>query len=166
MGQSTIGSICYGIKFEEGQEFPWDEEPFHGDIEAWWRSVNSYVNPCFNPFTSEGYFKAGITENDPRIRQYCAHQRIWMAANPVPIVLVNYCSAECPMYILAVPTTCNRCSVGEPLSICDFSPANTVGESSRLISFCDSYGIVKNNGIKPSDGNLPHPKWWLSSYQD
>lgn len=34
MTTSTNAELCFGIEFDEGYEFPWDEE--WEDIEDWW----------------------------------------------------------------------------------------------------------------------------------
>jgi len=66
MGQSTDGQICYGVKFEEDFEFPWDDDPYL-DEDDWWL---------------EGASEAEIDE----------HRRDWLKAHPLPFELVNLVS--------------------------------------------------------------------------
>jgi hypothetical protein len=154
MGVSTNGEISYGILFEEGFEFPWDNEQGEGDLDDWWKSVNGYENPHFDPFDSAGNYKPGVAKDDPRIDTYFEHSREWVAAHPVPVELVNYCSDDCPMYILALPglgTTANR---GYPQAIDPAQLVVTAEQAQALKDFCAKHGIETND----------EPKWWLSSY--
>lgn len=154
MGVSTNGQLCYGIKFEEDFEFPWGAEEFDGDITEWWRSVNGYVNPNFNPYTEAGEYKPGVTREDPRVDEYFKHSRDWDAAHPVPVGLVNYCSGDYAMYILAVPGVGLSNRRGYPE---EFDPsALKVSDEQRaaLLEFCKTHKIEHDE----------EPKWWLSSY--
>jgi len=59
MGISTNGQLHFGIKFEDGFEFPWDFDDEmksswrSDDIEHWWREVNGFINPKFNPLPKQ-----------------------------------------------------------------------------------------------------------------
>ena len=157
MGVSTNGQICYGFMFEEGYEFPWDtdvSEHDEGDIEAWWRGVNNYKNPLFYPFTVDGDYKPDVNKDDPRISEYFTHQGEWMIKNPVPVEEVNYCSGDCPMYILAIPSTVITNRRGTPLVISAMSFLVPEKERIAIIKFMEKYNIVYDNG----------PDWFLSSY--
>lgn len=154
MGVSTNGQISYGILFEEGFEFPWDCEQFDGDIEDWWKSANGYQNPEFDPYDERGDYKPGVTKDDPRIAAYHGHAREWLQANPVPVELVNCCSADCPIYILSLPefgATANR---GYPQAFHPTLLVERPEHAQQLVDFCAKYGIETSD----------EPKWWLSSY--
>ena len=103
MSQSTDGQICFGIAFPEGFEFPWGD-----DSEKWWRTINGY-KPPFKLYTddNEDYLDelGNVTRERPekRIDAYYEAQRRWDAKHPFPVLLVNYCSGDYPMWILAVP---------------------------------------------------------------
>ena len=172
MGTTTNGQICYGILFDEDFEFPWSERD---GIDDWWREVNGYENPCWNPFTPEGDYKAEIvtntrvygpvtsgygmvTSDDPRIQEYFQHQRNWDKEHPLPIELVNCCSCDCPIWILAAPASTEIARRGYPseldlraLKVNDVAKAP--GWRANLLEFCDKYKIEHDE-----------PRWWLSSY--
>lgn len=143
MGTSTDGQLCYGVAFEEEHEFPWDGM----ELEGWWREVNAC--PVESPYDEHGEYKPGITDTD----DYFDQRHKWDAANPLPIELVNCCSADCPIWILAVPASIQSCSRGYPHT---FNPADltiTEEEVQKLLDFCERFGI-----------EITELKWLLSSY--
>ncbi len=149
MSTSTDGQICFGVAFEEDFEFPWGD-----DIEAWWKDVNNYVNPEFNPFTEEGDYKPGINNSDPRIQKHWTHQRQWEKDNPMPVDLINYCSGECPMFIIAVPQTVITANRGYPVTVDpELFLLNEAIYKQQLLDFFNKYDIKS-----------AEPKWLLSSY--
>jgi hypothetical protein len=163
MGVSTNGVICYGIKFEEGQEFPWDAEPWEGAVQEWWRDVNGY-KPPFELYDQHGNYHPSIKvvpgrypsdtkpEDESLTERYYAPQRAWDEAHPVPVELENYCSDDCPMYILSVPAIGTSAERGYPEAI---KPHEFVDpDPEPLLAFCRKYKI--RGGTKP--------KWWLCSY--
>lgn len=154
MGVSTDGQICYGIFYKDSEEnsdlFPWDEY----DIEGWWKKVNGYVNPCPDPFDELGNYKPGFNEKCPEVSAYFRHQREWEEANPVPVELVNCCSGDYPMWIVAVPTSCRVAYRGHPEGLDPASLVVSEEDKMFLIDFCE-----KHIGPIPSE-----PQWWLSSY--
>lgn len=154
MGTSTNGQICYGIMFEEDFDFPWGDAKYDGDIEEWWKEVSGYVNPHFNPWTEDGDYKEGVAHDDPRIQEYHDHRYDWAQNNPLPIEVVNYCSGDCPMYILAVPSTFESASCGYPTVINTRELVVKDEAEKDLIDFC------KKHGIEVDDTSIG---WWLSS---
>lgn len=163
MGASTNGIICYGIKFEEGFEFPWDAEPWDGEIEEWWGDVNGY-KPPFELYDAAGNYHPTIRlvtgrypsdtrpEDETLVERYHAHRLKWDEAHPLPVELENYCSAECPMYILAVRGVglLARRGYAEQIHL----TLETPQQLPALLAFC------KAQKIRGGDG----PKWWLCSY--
>src|SRR5687768_12176248 len=103
MGTSTNGEISYGIAFDEDFEFPWDDDDGEGDLENWWLAVNGY-KPPFEVYDENGYI-GGKRPSEEKLSEYFAAQRSFQAAHPLPVELVNVCSGEYPMYILAVKET-------------------------------------------------------------
>lgn len=110
MGFSNDGHISFGYCFSEGYKFPWDAEPFNGDLEYWWRHVKDYTPP-FKLYGPDGEYAPGI-ELLPSLKKYDKpkpKQEVidayydpllaWDKEHPVPVVLVNYCSGDYPMYI-------------------------------------------------------------------
>ena len=153
MSTSTNGVISFGVVCEEDTVFPWDESPFDGDIDVWWRHENGYV-PIYEPFTSDGDFAEGWTENDKRFTEYYEHGRRWEDEHPLPVELVNYCSASVPMHIISLPDVGTSCRRGYPR---EFIPAEltvTDEQVDSLLSFLEKYKIE-------SDSN---PRWLLTSY--
>lgn len=155
MSTSTDGQLHFGIVFEEGFTFPWDVEEGHeGDIEKWWESVNGYENPNFNPFTEQGNYKQGVGKNDQRIDAWFEHSREWHKNNPTPIELVNYCSGEYPMYLLALSEVGFCASRGYPEKISPNRLFISDEQRSSLVDFCKKY-IADEVG---------EPAWYLTSY--
>jgi len=144
MGESTDGQLCCGIMFEDYFEFPWDDE--NVELDEWWREVNNCQ--VESPFTEWGY-KPGVTDSG----DYWDQLRQWDKENPIPVELVNYCSGDCPAWILAVPSSVRSCSRGDPLK---FDPTDlivTLGEVRKLLKFCEQFKI-----------KATEPAWYLSSY--
>lgn len=152
MGTSTDGQICYGIMFEEGIEFPWSDK-YEDDIESWWLYEVCKYKPAFEIYDSDGEYLDGKRPSEERVLLYYQQKREFEAAHPMPVKVVNYCSYEYPMYILAVPSTCLTNSRGYPA---EFDPSKLVvspEEAQALWDFCE------NNGIA-----MDEPGWYLSSF--
>ena len=145
MGVSTDGQICLGIVFDEDYEFPWEDE----DIKVWWEEVRGYEKP-FEIYDDSGR-KLGVTQD--QVNEYHQHSRDWQEANPLPVELVNYCSGDYPMYILAVPSSVINASRGFPVEI---SPDLTIKqeELEPFISFTREYLPELSLEVR----------WYLSSY--
>lgn len=133
MGVSTDGQICFGNVYEEGFEFPWDEY----DLEDWWRKEQGFDE-------SKGYPAEGWLD----------YQKEFDAAHPCSVELVNYCSGDCPMYILAVPSTCKSNNRGYPEQ---FEPLELVVPEGELKTFHDF--CIKHDLIPEEDA-----AWYLTSY--
>lgn len=149
MGRSTNGGICFGVKFEEDHRFPWDSEEYGGDLEEWWiYEVCKYENP-FD-------WRYDLTEAE--IDEYLQSRRDFSDTHPAPAELVNYCSSECPMYILAVPSSVVTCKRGYPET---FNPVDLrTGGSQKLIDFCAA--LAESSLI---DDDMK-PQWYLTIYTD
>jgi len=151
MGISTDGQICYGVLVED-KELPWGEE-YDWDIEDWWLDMQGY-KPPFRLYDEKGEYLDGKEPPRSKIEQYYREQREFIKSHPIPIEEVNYCSAEFPMYILAIPRTCIFAGRGFPEA---FNPADLVvsdEEKQKLVDFCNTYGIEFEG----------EPQWWLSSF--
>lgn len=154
MGTSTNGEISFGIKFEEDFEFPWDSPAWSGEIEEWWRDVNGFSVED-SPFNSEGNYKPGFSEGDPRIGAYFDRQSDWDESHPLPVQLVNYQHIDCADYILAVPQSVITAYRGSPVELNIIELKTNEAAKNVLIKFCERFGI---------DCGDETPKWWLSSY--
>jgi hypothetical protein len=143
VGTSTDGQLCYGILV--GEDLPWTEQDL--ELIEWWREVNDC--PVVSPYTEAGEYKPGITNGDA----YFELRHKWDDENPVPVEEVNFCSGDCPAYILAVPSTVKTAYRGSPLEIDPVLIFPKDGEQA-LIDFCNRIDIV----------GRPRPKWYLSSY--
>ena len=155
MSVSTNGQICYGLLCEDGTKFPWDAEKYAGDIETWWRDVHDY-RPSVELYDEDGEYLGGQEPSQAQLDTYFAEYHAWYKAHPLPVELVNYCSDDLPMFILAVPTTCLRCERGYPAQFEPSALTVDIAALGRLEAFCDQYGIEYE-----IDSQLG---WWLSSY--
>ena len=139
MGISTDGIICFGILFEEGHTFPWQE------------SLDDLGEEVYDDYADPEEWYAKQKGWDKNVHQWSWQ---WVKENPLPFKLVNYCSGDCPMWILAVPETVNECSRGYPEAL---NPRAFTVEDYRineLLNFCAAYNIT-----------VPDiPKWYLCSY--
>lgn len=132
MGVSTDGQLSFGVVFDEGYEFPWDAEPFNGNLDDWWLSITGFVSDTDS--------------------EYYSRRFAWLKANPVPVVQVNYCSGEYPLYLLA--TKHFRNCRGTPESIDIESLGDIEDERKKLLAFLEAHRIKCDS----------EPKWWLTSY--
>ena len=155
MGMSTDGQICYGIIFEEGFEFPWDVEEYDNNIENWWRHVNNF-KPAKEIYTDEGEKIEGITKEE--VDQYWEEILKWDKENPVPVEVVNYCSYDFPMYILAIQGTVTTNSRGYPQEL-DFNKLTLSIEPQNYKKFIE---FIRQWFPDLSEEER-RPKWWLSS---
>lgn len=130
MGVSSDGEISYGIVFEEGYEFPWDVD-HDGDPDEWW--ISKVLQLIYKDY---------------------AEMHAILKDNPLPFQLVNYCSGEYPMYILAVPGTLKSAYRGSPKSFTLDELQVDEEASKKLIAFCEEYGLEGESEIG----------WTLSSY--
>jgi hypothetical protein len=155
MSVSTDGKICFGSLFEEGFEFPWDKYKDNpGDIEDWWiYEVLGYKNP-FEIYDENGEYINGERPDENRVDEYYKCRREFLMGNQVPVELVNCCSCDCPIYIISIPGSKQRCSRGYPIEI-DFEKMFVSDEQKKaLIEFIETY-------ITTTD--YEEPKWYLAS---
>ena len=155
MGVSTDGQLCFGILFEEGYSFPWYDDEYEGDLEKkYWRSLKGFVNPVECPYDENHNYKPGISGfNDPRVDAYLDAAINWDKNNPIPITLVNYCSGDVPMYIIATKNI--SASRGYPGVIDpNFLNIDYEEEKKKIFDFLSACGIETTE----------EPKWYLSSY--
>ena len=153
MGTLTDGIICFGIALEEGTELPWENEKYDCEIEAWWREITGFKDE-WNPWTEDGEYQEGVESDDPRFERYFEDRRDWLKTHPIPVVPVNCCSHDYPMWILAVPSSVLECSRGYPT---EFNPLDRIVssiEARDLVDFCTEHDIDMESG----------PKWYLASY--
>lgn len=160
MGTSTDGIICYGWNVGE-DPLPWDGD-FNGDEDKWWKDVNGYQNPLWSPYTPDGELVPELAAqqvnpwdqvSDPRIDEYHAFSRQWAKENPFPVELVNTCSGDCPMYIMAVAGSVTRCLRGYPES---FDPSKLVFDEKEF--------EIAQNFLWEHKIETGEPRWWLASF--
>lgn len=150
MSQSTNGQLCYGILFPEGFEFPWDDLKYGNDdsLKTWWREVNGFKH-AKEVFDSDGNYIDGMTDD-----AYFMEGHDFDKSHPLPVELINYCSGDCPMFILAVPSTViiSRRGYPEVVSL----------KVWPQIDFEALADFLKNHSLDNGDGNKC--QWYLSSY--
>lgn len=134
MSRSTNGELCYGIIFEDGYEFPWDdrEKGYCGDHDEWY-----------------------IAEVLKMIFESYSDRFDYMKTNPMPFEVLNYCSGEYPMYILAVRGTVKTARRGDPVT---FDPKDLVVDEEavdKFLEFCKEHELVGESPIG----------WHLTSYE-
>lgn len=158
MGVSTNGQICYGIMFDEDTKFPWDDEKYEGDIDNWWLYGVVGFKPSFEIYSDDddddNTYVDGKQPSDEVFSAYFGEIHEARKVNPTPASVINYCSDNVPMYILAVPSTVNQARRGYPEV---FEPSDLVvtdAQKTALIEFCKAHGI----------GVGGEPAWYLSSY--
>jgi hypothetical protein len=153
MSVSTDGQICFGILFEEDFEFPWSQEEYFHDIEQWWLEEILQYKPPFKLYEDGGYI-GGIKPQQEKIDEYYEHQNNFEKKNPLPVSLVNYCSRDFPIYILAVPSSVVGCCRGFPTKFKLEDLVVTEEEINKLVQFCKDHNIEYESS----------PQWYLSSY--
>ncbi len=155
MGTTTNGFIFYGFVFDEDHRFPWMSEDGEGEIDDWWLKVTGFT-PSVDPFDEEGNYKDGPASSPSSIKKYFAERDAWQAEYPLPVVVENYCSADFPMYALAVPGTVTTGRRGDPTAL-PFGALNksvSLDKVNAFLEFCEKYEI------KP-----PHDlRWFVASY--
>lgn len=161
MGVSTDGQLCYGIPFPEGFEFPWG-----GKSEStWWREVNGY-KPPFMLYDEDGDYLNGNKPTEDLIDKYYDHQHAWEKANPLPIELVNYCSGDYPMYMIAVKGSLTNNSRGFAQKINPAELVVTDEQKQILLDFIEKYikGSVEEYDEEWSEKIKLEADWYLTSY--
>ena len=159
MTTHTNGQICYGViistEDDEGEiVFPWDKYEDGYGIEDWWIYDVLGFKHSFEIYDASGDYIDGVEPPNEKITQWYNERREFeKIAPPLPVTLVNYCSNDYPLYILAIPDTAKVACRGFPEV---FNPEGLrVGpERQSLLDFCHEHGI-KYQG---------EPQWYLSSY--
>lgn len=158
MSITNDGKICYGIKFGEDTEFPWDNylgKITGDDEEGWWLNVVLKYKPSFEIFNEEGDFINGEKPCEDVIHKYYNERFKFIEDNKkFPLKLVNYCSGSFPMYILAIPESLKCANRGYPLVITESNFHNEEKWNKFLIDFCKEYSLNYES----------EPEWYLSSY--
>lgn len=123
MGTSTDAILVFGIELEEEHE-PWGEEQ---DEDDW-------------------------LEKDGRDILGLQGEKQYEIVNLHPVEIVQHCSYEYPMYVLAIRGTEKRAWRGEPLHITLEELKIPTGNVALLKAFCERHNI-----------EWEEPKWLLCS---
>jgi hypothetical protein len=163
MSETTNGQICFGIPFEEGYEFPWDslDDCTYDGIDDWWTFAVCDYKPPVEIYDNNGNHINGIEPEQEVLDEYYDSLNAFEDANPCPVEVVNYCHADNPMIILAVPSSVMFAIRGNPLAFDPLKLIVTDKERADLIDFCKEYCYPKDSYY-----NFPEmkPEWYLSSY--
>lgn len=150
MGMSTDATICYGVLFDSNYEFPWDEQGL--EIDDWWIDTSGYE-----------FVGVGGTEYERSSREY-SERAAWLASHSLPVALVNVCSGEYPIYVVAVPSTVLTAHRGEPV---EFNPLDLAARLSRAIEAQEIAAFYSFLLEHLDDDPLSPPAiWYLSSYKE
>lgn len=155
MGVSTDGQICYGIILDDGEELPWSKDEYDWDINKWWVVGILGFKHSFELFDKDGRWILPRPSEEIEDKYFQEQRDFEESHEKLPYTLMNYCSGDYPMYILAIERTCMTASRGTPEK---FDPQELPGVSAEedrdLLKFCEKYGI----SIEGDSG------WFLSSY--
>lgn len=156
MTQSTNAQICFGILLDDDNEFPWLDEQWNDDIDGWWLYQQGY-EPIKQCYDENGEKIKGISEQD--VEYFWGERRSFLNNNPMPVEIVQHCSCDYPMYILAIKGTFQDAGRGYPLS---FKPEELIlpeqfdGENDAnyfLKYWADKWGLTYTG----------QASWYLSS---
>lgn len=155
MSTSTNGQICYGYILSEDAELPWRNDEYDYDIETWWTYGVLGFKHSFELFDEKGNWIEPRQSKEIEDKYFQEQRDFEETHEKLPYELVNYCSDDYPMYILAITKTCMIARRGYPEK---FSPQEmemiSQEENTDLSDFCKKYGIE-------TEGK---PGWYLSSY--
>jgi len=156
MSTTTDAQICYGILFDDGFTFPWDDEKYESDIEDWWEDLHNF-KPSIDLYKTFG-------QKPPKeaVALVVKERSDFYKQFPLPVTLVNYCYIDTPMFILAIPSSCITANRGYPEKIYPASLSVSENEIESLLHFCNKYCPQidnPNNVYLESDAS-----WFLSSY--
>lgn len=155
MTVSTNGQICYGVVIPEEDVLPWDLDGFDGDIGHWWLHSVLGFQHSFEMFTPQGNWIGGEKWPQDKIDEYYGEQRDFAEQSPkLPVELVNFCSYDYPIYVLAIPETCKSARRGYPERFVPTKLVFTDEQKEDLLEFCKTYEIEFEDG----------PAWYLSSF--
>lgn len=155
MGMDIKGQICFGVKFEEDYEFPWDKKEYDYDINDWWLYEVLKYKPSFTLYDNNGDYLGGKTPPSNIVIKYYEERRIFIEnSQTLPIELINYYIDSYSMFIIAVPGTYIH-SLSYDL-VC-FDPMNlkvTQEQTQNLVDFCNKYELKY----------IGEPGWYISGY--
>jgi hypothetical protein len=151
MSVSSDGILTYGYALEEDAYVPWNDEKYNNDFDVWWMQVNGY-KPPHDLYDENGGYRPEITMKEKNENR--EYRKQFHDDHPQPIQLVQHCSYEYPMYIIAAKETTTLASRGYPRMIeLELLTLASNGQADILKEFCDEYDIeVKGE-----------PAWWLAS---
>ena len=152
MGQSTDASVCFGIPFEEGTEFPWSE---YNDFDDWYLYKVLGYKSSIEIYDEKGEYLNGINPSSEMISKYYDEKTKFIKDNPkCPVELITHCYHECPMYIIGSSGTEQTANRGYPQELKNISNQDTDVLSDIVIDFCKKYNIKHDT----------KPTWLLYSY--
>lgn len=138
MGVSTNAILFYGVHFEEGTEFPWDEGD-DNDVDGWYAEKMGVPRP-------EGEY------NEKAYDKYRDERRPLL--DKMGVEVGSHCSDKCPMPYISVRGTEVLACRGYPEEI---DPKKLVQPSPKQIQALKDF--LELAGLEWEE-----PKWWLVSY--
>lgn len=170
MGISSDGILAFGVDLGEPDdvELPWasDGEDDDGEFEEWYVGLHgvtaAHLWDAYNAWAETPEALAIPGHSGERLKAYEAAHPAWREEldayyekkheieGAAPIEIVQHCSYDYPMYIVAVPGTVTTAYRGSPEKIPDFDV-----DSAKVAAagdFCAAHGIPFDN-----------PGWLLAS---
>lgn len=155
MGHNAHALLCFGIRLDNEESQPWDDDlAFDGDEQGWWRIAQGFKPVNESPFDEDGEYKPGFSSEDPRTKAWSAELWEWDKAHPFPFDLQMIGEADSPSYILCVRDQVKMAEWDECVQITPYDLKPLAVESSELRAFCEKHGVL-------TDGD---PAWWLTSF--
>lgn len=150
MGSDAKSSICYGVSFEDGADFPWED-----NLDDWWLKESGF-KPPFELFDEHGEYINGVRPPEAKVDEYYDKKHEWEKQHPVPVDLVYCGSDEGHLTIVAIPSSVIRSDWEEPKELStNLSLQREVGANDlkKFYRFYLKYFKV-----------IPDLKWYMSSY--
>lgn len=154
MSTSTNAVLFYGYAFDDEDQVPWPANLDDGDEEEDWEDRWARLNGLLEPTEPYGDEPRGI--ETPARRKYSEY---WAAkrelAKAAGVEIDTHCHSDCPMYLVAIPSTKRTARRGDPLALDALVVPE--GADEQLHTFMAKMGIEKPPGQE-------RPRWWLVSY--
>jgi hypothetical protein len=157
MGRSVTARLVFGVDLDrENYIYPWqDEETGEGELDEWWLKESGF-KPTFYPFTEEGQYKEGVSQDDPLVDAYYEERRTWIESHPCPVeqAFFGWCDESGQMLI--VPDAGLWTDSWSPLEVKEWPSPPDVIQLRQFLDFVNKY-------VKPVNPDVGPPAWLLTA---